>query len=568
MRVFLFLFFCSVNVIAQAPANHKYPQNYFRSPVDIPLFLAGNYGELRSNHFHAGIDVKTQGVEGKRIYAIADGFVSKIKIMERGYGKMIYVQHPNGYTSVYAHLREYFLPIEKRVQTEQYQKQTYTVEMYLLPHEFPVKKGDVLAFSGNSGGSVAPHLHFEIRETATDIPINPLLFNFKIADNVSPSIKGIRIFPLDENSTVNDSFEATYLKAIKKGSTYTLAETPKVHGKIGLGIEAVDLLSGVHNECGVYEMILNNDGQKVFEFKLEKIPSTESKYLNAHTDFEYRRKTGRWIHRSYVLPNNKLDIYGVTKNDGVLTFLDDTLHNIQYVLKDVYANSSKMEFKLKSTSVAPKTSKKLPPNFIKVFDHNSDNGHLTDDFKLYIPAKCLYQSFNFEYKLNPGINKFSNVHVVHNQSIPLHKEVTLSIKCLVEPANPTKLVAVNAENNSKSYIPGNYINSWFNFNSRNLGNYYLEEDLAAPVIKPLNFVNAKNISKQQNIALQITDDKSGINTYHAYLNEQWILMEYDYKKNSITHKFDGKFKPGVNKLKVVIADKVGNEAVYECELNY
>ena len=564
----IFFVFLTSALFSQAPINNKYPQNYFRSPVDIPLFLAGNFGELRSNHFHAGIDVKTQGVEGKRIYAVADGFVSKIKIQERGYGKLIYIQHPNGYTSVYAHLSSFFLPIENRVKNYQYQKQSFTIELYLLPHEFPVKKGDVIAFSGNTGGSVAPHLHFEIRETDTDIPINPLLFNFKVADKISPTIHGIRISPLDEFSTVNGSYNPIYIKAVKKGSGYGLAETPKVHGKIGIGIEAIDLLSGVPNQCGVYSIDMKCDKESVFECELDKVSSSESKYLNAHTDFEYRRITGRWIHRSYILPNNQLPIYGSDKELGYLSFKDDSLHAIHYTLKDVYNNATQMDFNLKSTSIAPKETKKLPLNFIKTFYYDKENEYKTDEMELYIPVRCLYQNFNFEYKLNPGINKFSNVHVIHNQSIPLHKEITMKIKCLKEPLNPEKLLVVNAENNSKSYLTGNYLNSWFIFNCKSLGNFYLEEDLAAPTIKPLNFINGKNISKQKSISIEIADDKSGLKSYNAYLNGEWILMEYDYKKRSLTHTFDGKFISGVNKLKVVVVDNVNNETIYECDLFY
>lgn len=554
--------------IAQVPEAAKYPKDYFRSPVDIPLLLAGNFGELRSNHFHAGIDIKTQGAEGKRIYAVADGYISKIKIQERGYGKVIYVQHPNGYTSVYAHLRDFFLPIEKRVKTEQYQKQSYTIELFLLPHEFPVKKGDVIGFSGNSGGSVAPHLHFEVRETANDLPINPLFFGFKIADNVAPEAKALRIYPLDNLSTVNGLNQAQTFKAVKSGLKYTIIETPKVQGKIGFGLEAIDRLSGANNACGVYSYELSLGKNKIYDCKLDKVPSVDSKYINAHTDFEFRKKTGRWFTRGFMLPGNQLEIYGTYKEKGAVQFNTDSLYLLSYLMKDAYGNSSSMDFKIQSVSKPIIVPFKPNENVVKTFNYQEENTFQTDDFKIYFAPKILYQNIEFEYKVNPGINAYSSVHVVHNLLIPLHKEATISIKCLKEPLKPEKLVAVHPENSSKSYLTGTYINGWFNFNTRILGNFYLEEDVESPKVKGVNIFNGKNVSKQKSIVLEIGDDKAGIASYNAFINDQWVLMEYDYKKNTITHHFDGKFSAGVNQLKVLVKDNVGNETVFECSFIY
>ena len=284
-----FVFILSIfSCLLTAQENH-YPQNYFRSPMDIPIYLAGNFGELRTNHFHAGIDIKTQGVEGKKIYAAADGYVSRIKVQHGGYGKVVYIDHPNGYTTAYAHLKAFSTKIDSFAKKEQYKNQSFTFNWYPEPNQIPIKKGEVIALSGNTGRSGGPHLHYEIRETKSEHPLNVLLFGMQIKDNIKPIIRGIRIYPLDNQSTVNGQPKALYFKATNTPSGNTLNVVPVVSKKIGFGIETLDKINGSGNRCGIYRIQLKIDGKIVFEQKMDKVPFNESRYLNAHTDYHYKK---------------------------------------------------------------------------------------------------------------------------------------------------------------------------------------------------------------------------------------------------------------------------------------
>ena len=163
-----FLFFISVSM-----AQNSYPQDYFQSPLEIPLILSGTFAELRSNHFHSGLDIKTQQQSGLKVMAAASGFVSRIKVSHFGYGKALYITHPNGYTTVYAHLQNFNPEIDAYIKHRQYKNESYEIELFPKAGELLVNNGDIVAYSGNTGGSGGPHLHFEIRNKQ-EHPMNPM----------------------------------------------------------------------------------------------------------------------------------------------------------------------------------------------------------------------------------------------------------------------------------------------------------------------------------------------------------------------------------------------------------
>ncbi|RMG76485.1 MAG: M23 family metallopeptidase, partial [Bacteroidetes bacterium] len=328
----------------------KYPQNYFRSPLDIPLLLAGNYGEIRSNHYHAGIDIKTEGVEGKNVYAAADGYVSRIKISEGGYGKALYITHPNGYTTVYAHLKRFNDTIEQYVRKQQYLKESYEIELFPPKNSLKVKKGDIIAVSGNTGGSGGPHLHFEIRETDTEVPINPLLFGFDIKDDIPPIIKHLTIYPIDDTSFVNRRSRPKRYALSGSNGKYSLSATPEVKGIIGFGIEVIDKLNGSNNRCGIYSIDLTIDGDTIYRHHIEDIPFHKTRYINCHVDYEAWKKDGIKTQRCYRLPNNQLDFYDKLKYNGLYMFTDDSVHEVRFIVKDTYQNTSELVFNVKSST--------------------------------------------------------------------------------------------------------------------------------------------------------------------------------------------------------------------------
>lgn len=566
-HLFIIISFCISAVAVAQNSSSNYPTNYFAAPLDIPLYLAGNFGELRANHFHAGIDIKTEGVEGKSVLASAEGFVSRIKIQHGGYGKVLYIQHPNGYTTTYAHLQSFSSKIDRFVKKEQYHNESYTIDFYPDSGAIQVKKKEIIGLSGNSGGSGGPHLHFEIRETESEHPVNVLLFGMPINDNISPIIRGVKIYPLNEDAHINNQPAAQYFTATKSGNEYVINSPITVSNNIGFGLETIDRVNGSSNRCGVYNIRLLIDSVLVFEQELEKIPFNESRYLNAHTDYELHQKEYKWIHKSFIEPNNRLSIYKNTLNNGIVKFEDNKKHKVEYIVKDVYGNTSKLKLEVQSAEKAVDTKNPVHDNFQKKMLYHIDNQFLDKGFLLNIPKGALYNDIDFKYHQAPDPRgRWSNVHYTHTDLEPLHKEAEFILKCEFPSAIPAnKLLAIRKTSKGKirTHV-GKYVNGYYSFESRYFGDYYIYHDTIAPVIKPLNIYNGKNVRNQNTIDFRITDNLAGIQSYNAYVDGKWILMEYDYKRARLTHFKHKVIASGKHQFKLVVVDVVGNEQVFKC----
>lgn len=564
--IILFLVFLGSHLSSQNDGSNL-PQNYFGPPLDIPLVLAGNFAELRSNHFHAGIDIKTQGVEGKNVLASADGYVSRIKVQEGGYGRVIYIDHPNGYTTAYAHLQSFSKKIDRFVKEEQYHNESYTVDFYPKKNTIKVAKGEIIALSGNSGGSGGPHLHFEIRDTKSEAAQNVLLFNLPIKDNTAPIIKGISIYPLDDNAAVNGTISPTYISTVRKGKDYSIQSVPIVQGKIGFGIETLDLMNGTSNRCGVYNIQLWVDNILVFEQETNEVAFEESRYINSHTDYLMHQSKHRWIHKSYVDPNNKLSIYKNLKQDGEVLFKKDSIHSVKYIVMDAYGNNASLNFDVRSKFAPSFLKKAMPENFAKTLAYHKYNEFQNESILVQFEKNSFYNDINFTYSSAPHAKeRWSAVHSIHNDYAPLHTPMKLFLKCsFPADVDPVTLIAVRKTSSGHIRIhTGEYNNGYFNFESKYFGDFYIYHDNTAPTIKSLNIYNGKNIAKQRTISFKISDDLSGINTYNCYVDGKWILMEYDYKRNLIEYLIDDKISPGKHQLKLVVQDAVGNENMFEC----
>ncbi|MFT6715554.1 MAG: hypothetical protein ACJA0Q_000181 [Saprospiraceae bacterium] len=555
------------SALAQVKGS-TYPQNYFRSPLDIPLLLSGNFGELRSNHFHAGIDIKTQGVVGQKVRVAATGYVSRIKVQIYGYGKVVYVTHPNGYTTVYAHLKSFNKDITKVVREKQYQTESYTLDMYLDSNQVRLKKGDLLAISGNSGGSAGAHLHFEIRETESEIPVNPLLFNFPIMDNIPPKVKGVVVYPIGANSHVDGKNKPLFIKTIKVGKRYKINAPVKVGGEVAIGLQTNDYLNKSNNRCGVYDILMTVNREEVYQYRTEKIPFDESRYLNAHCDYAYKKKTGKWIHKIYTLPNNRLSIYPLMVKNGIVTTMKDSTYSLHVKLKDAYQNSTSFTMTLKGVATPTLCLKEQDSLVVKNYLYNQDNEYSVNDFRIYHPKGTFYDDVNFKFSQTASNYFLSNLNHVHTYTTPMHKSATMSIRCTKKVVNTDKIVVVRKQGKRKSYLAANYINGWVNFKSRYFGTFYLDMDTVAPKIKNVNVFNGKNLTAQTSIIFKVTDNKSGISVFRGQINGKWVLFEYDYKKDKLTYRIDGHVKRGGNTLKLLVKDAVGNEKVYRCNFLY
>ncbi len=553
-------------------AQTTYPKNYFRSPVNFPVSLAGSFGEIRRNHFHSGIDIRTEGVQGKPVYAIADGFVSRVNVSPGGFGKALYITHPNGYTSLYGHLRNYAGAIAVWVKSQQVKKESFALDIEVPDGILKVKKGDLIAYSGNSGASGGPHLHFEIRDAKTQEIIDPLDFGFMKADNIPPRIAWVKIYPFGNNSLVNFSDKPVLLPVTGSDGVFRIkmADTVKVSGNIIFGIETSDNAEG-GLKTGVHGIELAVDGVKVYSHNIERFAFAETRYVNSLMDYPAFVQNKRKIQRSYVAPNNKLTVYSGVKNQGILNFVDNRPHKVQYVVRDAFGNTATLVFYVKSHPPvnAKGRPEKQQEQGAQLFSYKSDNQFVRPDLKFTAPAEAVYDDFPFEYSVTPSVmGSYSPVHHLHNQYTPLHTWCDLSIKTNNLPKNlEQKAVIVAVTGGNKFASKGGTVeNGWITTKIRDFGNYTVTVDTEPPVIRAINVFQNKKVKKQSSILIKLSDNLSGIKTYRGTINGKWILMDYDEKSRLLTYVFDEMMKPGKNLFVLTVTDAVGNTSKYEAAL--
>lgn len=547
------------------PPDKEYPQDFFGIPVDTPLYLAGNFGELRLNHFHAGLDMKTMGQQGKPIYAAGDGFVSRVNISRKGYGKLLYVEHPNGYTSVYGHLRNFAPNIEQFLFMAQKLREAYEVDVYPGEERLPVKKGDLIAYSGNTGGSRAPHLHFEIRETETNNPVNPMYFGYKIKDDIKPRIFNIRAYPFGDSSHVYNRRAPKTYHTYGYNGNYKLAkgQVIKGYGKIGLAVDATDKMNDTHNIYGIHEIRMFVDSQLVFSQKLEKLDFRTNRYMNGHTDYRMLLKAKRNYHRTHLLPNNDLEIYELALNDGMFDLKPGDKHQVKFELKDYDGNTSEANMILQG--MAPIT-KAADTNFTQMIYWATENTFRTGDLTIYFPPKSIYEDLKFKYRMSDTITGgLTPVHRVHNNDIPVQEEITVKIKTpeLPEKIADKALIVTTGAGGYKKPWPGcKYRDGWISTRVNMFGSFTVVVDTIAPWIKPVSFYNRKKLTWQKYISFSIGDKLSGIDDFDLYIDDEWVLSEYEPKNSRLKHRINPATKPGEHKLKLVISDERGNKKEY------
>lgn len=567
------IFFFSIIPLLIFGQDESLPKNYFKSPVDFKMVLSGTFGELRTNHLHSGIDIKTYGATGKPLKAVADGFVSRVAVSPGGFGNAIYIEHPNGYTSVYAHCKTFAPEIAAWVKKEQYRLESFQVNLFPEKDQFKFKQGDIIAFSGNSGSSMGPHLHFEIRKTNVQTPVNPLLFNFEIKDFVRPAIAGLKIFPANNYSFINERKKVTKLPLEGWGLEYRLksSDTITLSGNFYFGINTYDKLNDANNQNGVFSIDFYIDTNLVYSHQMNQFDFSESRYVNALIDYRGLINEKSRYQKTYIEPNNKLSIYQKVDGNGIFSFIDDEYHTLKYVVKDATGNESVLTFVVKSS----------PPQFKDVlvkkengigstnFTWREDNYYETPDFILTVPKEALYDTMKFEYAVSNKIEKgfYTPVHKVHKPEKPLQSWCEMSIKSENFPERlKVKALIVGI---SKDLIPvgGEWNGDFLTTKIRDFGDYSITVDTVAPTIKPLNISNGKNISNQKSINFKIDDNLSGIVNYSATLNGKWLLMEWDPKNELLVYWMDEKMMAGKNYFHLKVSDAVGNESNYEVVLN-
>jgi len=544
-------------------SGNKYPLVDFRAPLDIePPALAGSFGELRSNHFHSGMDYRTNQREGYPVYAIADGYISRLRVQNSGFGLALYIDHPNGYTSVYGHLQRFNPKIAQQVKAIQYQKQTYEIDEFPNSLLIPVRKGDIIAYTGNTGSSGGPHLHFEIRDTKTEATINPQLFGLEIPDNIPPVISAMYVYRLNQKP-FNEFIPKQYFQVAGGAGNYRLNQvnTINLSSEVGFGIVATDRHNGASGLNGVYSIELELDGSPVYTSSLEKFLFENSKAINSHIDYPTYLNTKRSIQKSFVDPGNPLQIYSNLVNNGRIEFTDGKLHKLKYTVTDGKGNKSTLSFNVQADSKAIINTPEPIPGKLH-FPYANVNEFNNEAVKVIIPKGSLYNDLDFVYKQlpKPAVNSYSPVHQIHNNLTPLHTGFEIWIKpdSALMKYKEKALIVNTGRGSQGGYFEDGYVKA----KPRNFGNYFISIDTIAPMITPVNISEGKRMTGISKASFKIRDNLSGIKSFNGYIDGKWVLMEFDTKTASLWHTFESTLTPGKHTLEVIVADMKDNTKNY------
>ncbi len=551
---FLFLFFSSfIN------AQNMYPQDYFASPLDGETILAGTFGELRSNHFHSGLDIKTKQREGLKVYAAASGYVSRIKIAHFGYGKALYITHPNGYTTVYAHLQRFSDKIESFIKKKQYDQESFEVEVFPSNNELILTKGEVIAYSGNTGSSGGPHLHYEIRDNL-ERPINPLLFGIKVKDTKKPIVKSIYAYPINELSHVNNSNLKQKLRLIPLQNGDYKVEDIKAYGKIGFAINTIDRQDLAANKNGVYKIETALNGMPNFTINFKRFSFDETKHLNRLIDYPHYSEKKERLQKLFLDTNNPLSMYDNLVDDGYIMVYDSIASLYKIKVEDFEGNTTIIDLNINGdTTPISETS----TNFTSQYYINREENVILEKDKITvnIPKETFYDSFFMDFQVHSDTVKVHDKNRAANKYFTINYDIT---GYSPEDLKQVYIARLVGWNNYPSYSSTKQKDNVLYTRTKNLGTYCLARDTVAPIIEPVNFTDGKWMSKYRFLKLKIEDKQSGISNYRATVNGKWILMEYDYKTDMLVHDFkDNVVKETNNNLKVIVTDNVGNSATFE-----
>ena len=557
--LFIFIFFYYSATAQLFPAKN-YPQYYFTWPVDAKIGIVANFGELRPNHYHMGLDCRTDQKENRPVLAAASGYIAKVKIEPFGFGRCIYINHPNGLTTLYAHLNNFAPALEKYITEQQYKLKKWNVFLDIPPDLFKVNKGDFIAYSGNTGGSQGPHTHFEIRDTKTDKVLNPLLFGMPITDNIAPDV--LRLAVYDRSRSTYEQKAKIY--ALKKVNGVYMPAGGKIivnTERVSFAITAWDRYTGSTNHNGIYEALLFDNEKAVCGFQMDSISYDETRYLNAHIDYKLRSSGGPFLQHLSRLPGYDDGIYKSDGNDGVISLENEDAHTIKILVSDANGNTSTVNFTIttqRNSSIKneelKKVQKEFYPGFINVFDNNN--------IRFYLPENCIYDSFTFIYnEMTSATGK--TIYQLHNTSVPLQTYFSVKIKDNFSMSDTGKIVMKRFYGSKEDYVKADYENGWYKASFREFGNFQLIADTLPPSVNPVGFRDGINAAGLKRILFSVKDNTEEIKNFTALLDGNWLRFSND-KGHSFIYNFDERCPPGTHELKITVEDQVGNST----EKNY
>lgn len=529
-------------------------------PMDIPIILAGNFGELRPNHFHTGIDIKTNGKEGYKLYSIADGYVARVKTSSSGYGKVLYINNPDlGITSVYAHCQSFSGSIAEYALAAQNAAEFYEIDIQVPAHALPVQRGEVIALSGNTGSSTAPHLHFEIRETVSENPLNPLLFSFlNIADTRAPHIQQLVVYALSAKGYRIPDLSLQINVNAKNGRYQIANDTLDVpahfcseHGGIGLGLSVSDKYNGAENVCGIHHGVLTLNGDTVHQQLMNRMDFEVNRQINTHKDYEAYKKSRTKIEKYFRTAHNRLPIYDQNRGKGIIGVQPDHVYEMLFSISDIARNNSTLAFVLR-TLTGEIRQENTPFDVYHQDFLYPDSAYVlsSNDYKIWMSENSIYEPVKKSLSFKNEKLSFGNQLVPLHLALQIHLKIPERFKLFEK-----HLVMYHAE--GKDYYNGQTENAWFTASARTFGTFSLDIDTLAPTLKP-KFKILSTPQAIKRLAWTVGDDKSGLAYYALFINGRYHLLEYEHKRKEVFADISG-LPSGKHQAKIVASDGVGNE---------
>ena len=529
-------------------------QNSVDYPLDIPIILSGTFGELRPNHFHAGIDIKTQGIEGLNVYSIADGYISRIQITHGGNGKALYIKHDNGQSSVYAHLKKFSKKIEKIVKKVQYSKESYTVKIFPKKNEYRITAKEIIGLSGNTGRSTGPHLHYELRDNK-DRPINPMKYKFyKVKDTIPPVISGLYFKNFTKNISGIKYNEASFskLKIKKINNSLFRSDTLKISGLIGFGVNSYDRMNNTWNKMGLSEILTSENGIKKFDMNLNKFSYEEWRHINNFIDYSTYKKSKFRVQKLYIEENNPLSMYNRELGDGILN-INDTNSYVLYSIKLYDYNNNFTEILIPIMWVENRKNHIKDQTLKYSYNIERDSIYNIDlkNSNLEISKNTFYHNTKLQ------IFHIDNVLHLDKDTIPLLKPIT--IKFNLNRYNDSIIDKLYVANGN-TFVSNKLKEKKIIAKTSVLGDFHIKIDTKAPELNILNLKEDQWASKMKKIKIKVSDYDSGIKKYDAWINNRWILLEFNPSTGILSYDFNDNIinDSARNDLLVKIEDNCGN----------
>jgi len=539
------------------------------NPLNFPLQLSGGFGDLRANHYHAGLDFRTRSSEGHPLYSVLDGYISRVTVSPGGYGLAVYLTHPSdSLITVYGHLQAFTLTMAALVKEKQYEKESFTIDISFKPDEIPVNQGDVIGFSGNTGSSNGPHLHFEVRDMNTNDWLNPLIFyHSQIPDSQKPQLRGLRIYPIEGKGAVYGSNTKQDISfTLDKNGQPIITQPIEAWGEIGIGIRATDRMNGTNFNYGIKDILMTVDSIELYRSHIDRISPNESRYVNSQTDYEEWSKTRTFFIKTFTDPGNSARFIA-SRNSGKITIEEERIYNVVITLTDFYGNTLKIPVKLKGKNQDITPIDTAGAKLLRWYDYNPFSAK---GIRMTFPRNSLYSSLYMRYRVANDDNYNSPIHILHPTPVPLHYPAQLSLfidSIFADSlANKYGIVQIALSTGRRSWIGGVYRDGWFDTEISELGAFAVTSDFNPPRITPIGPATWRAKKK---ISVLISDDLSGIASYRGEIDGQFVLFEYDSKNALITYTFDNeRLQRGAHTLKITVTDRCGNLAAFQHPFTY